>query len=134
MREREREKYMKEAHVIGDIVAHPSLTGNLNLILINRSICFRLLRPLVSIHLLHHKKNKKKITSKPCIKQKKYIFIKKNHNRKLTKKFFFFQNENRKRGVVSGERRKKQIPKLYQIYKTITSIIIQLKPPKTHKY
>ena len=102
---------MKEAHGIGDIVAHPSLTGNPNLILINRSICFRLLHPLVPIHLLHHQKKNilKKITSKPCIKQNIYIHTHKNITQKTHQKifFFFFKNANRKKRSGFGREEKK---------------------------
>ena len=103
---------MKEAHGIGDIVAHPSLTGNPNLILINRSICFRLLHPLVPIHLLHHQKKKKyskKITSKPCIKQNIYTHTHKNITTENSPEnfFFFFKNANRKKEEWFWERREK---------------------------
>jgi hypothetical protein len=63
----EGEKYLKQAHGIGDIVAHPSLARNPNLIRINRRVRSRLLHSLVPIHLLrqnnfHNRKAKTKTT------------------------------------------------------------------------
>ena len=103
---------MKEAHGIGDIVAHPSLTGNPNLILINRSICFRLLHPLVPIHLLHHQKKKKiqKKSHQNHASSKIYIHTHiKTSQQKTHQKifFFFFKNANRKKEEWFWERREK---------------------------
>jgi len=42
---------LKESGSISDIVSHPSLSGNADLIFVNWAICFGFLHPLVPIHL-----------------------------------------------------------------------------------
>lgn len=49
----ERVNYLEESGGIGNIISHPALSGNANLILIYWRFRLRLLNPLVPIHLLH---------------------------------------------------------------------------------
>lgn len=93
----EGEKYLKQAHGIGDIVAHPSLARNPNLIRINRRVRSRLLHSLVPIHLLrqnnfYNRKTKTKTTSEPCIRE--------DNN---------YQNENNRGHRISQKAREKSI-------------------------
>ena len=64
---------LEESGGIGDIIPHPSLSSNAYLVLVYRTLCLRLLHPLIPIHLNRIEKRKKKNSIATSITEKREI-------------------------------------------------------------
>lgn len=86
--------HLKKIGSIGDIVPHPPLGGNPDLVLINRSFRLRLLYPLVPIHLLrsNHKQEIHLSNKNPRIRRH-ITGINNKHTQTLSERLVRFRKE-----------------------------------------